>query len=424
MDDVAGVMDLGTDVQTDVDVSEPQEPQQETQEPKEEDGSKFSKEYRAEIKKWRDEQGKLNPNVLKYSKQAIDDHGRMLELARLDPKGINGVRETYAMIQAAGGPQAITELQQRVADYDQTDALLAAGDPKVLDTLGENFNEGLAKLTPALIDRLAQSNPQAYASALLPHLVNSLMQSDLVKHLDAAIGDLENSGYDEQTKLNRTKQALAAVSKWFQDIQGKAGEMKKAPAANPEMEKFQQEKTAFEQQRQKAFWDNEVTPDIVKYENTEIEKYLAPYQNRLKLDPASKAKLVSDIKQALSAAAKKDTNYTKQMQLYQSSKKPDAAAIKNFVQNGINRYVKGAVDTEVNARYGMFLKGRAATPQQNGAKPPASGNGRTVPIVVSAKPNHGSSPEDINMAATKRDGDMYKFHYVLNNGKHVVWKRQ
>jgi hypothetical protein len=419
MADDAGVMDVGLDLDTGSGDQVTETTAAETPDPQE-TANKFSKEYRDYLRGIRDSQAKENPNVLKYVKTAYDSYGRMEALRQLDPKGIDGVRETYSLIQAAGGPQAITEMQQKISESEAQNALIASGDPKAFDALGEDFNEGLAKLAPHYLDRLMKISPEAYSNALLPHLMTSLTRSELVPVLDAMIEDIQNSGYDEKTKLARLSQHLTKASQWFNQQQQRAGQLKQAPAADPNADKFQQERSEFEKQKTEHFWSTQVSPDVARFENDTLERLFKPYQDRLKLNDQAKAALFSDFKRGLSEAGQKDENYKRQMGLYRASKTPDAQAIKSFVQTNISKYAKQVVDAATSSRYGNYLNARPG-PRPGQARAAAS-SGASAPTIVMTKP----STTEIDWNATKRANngrDMYQHIYTLKNGKRVQVKK-
>jgi hypothetical protein len=419
MADDAGVMDAGLDLDIGSTESPTTETATETPDPQE-TANKFSKEYRDWVRSIRDTQAKDNPNVLKYAKTAYDSYGRIEALRQLDPKGLDGVRETYSLIQAAGGPQAITEMQQRLSEQEAQNALIASGDPKAFDAMGEDFNEGLAKLAPHYLDRLMKISPEAYSNALLPHLMTSLTRSELVPVLDAMIDDIQNGGYDDKAKLARLSQHLTRASQWFNQQQQRAGQLKQAPTVDPNVDKFQQERSEFEKQKTEHFWSTQVTPDVVKFENDTLEKLFKPYQDRLKLNEVAKKALFSDFKRGLSEAGQKDEQYKKQMGMYRAHKSPNPADIKTFVQNNINKYAKQVVDSTVSSRYGNFLNARPGP--RPGTPRAAAANGASPVTVVMSKP----STNDIDWNATKRanDGrDIYQHIYTLKNGKRVQVKK-
>lgn len=140
---------------------------------------------------------KADPANSKFARMSQDNFGRMRALQQIEPRGIDGVREMYAQMNSVihtdpergelKGAEAIAAMQDAVRQYAATDEALISGDPKALEELGQEFDDGLAKLTPHLLSRLAQSNPEAYASAVLPHFVQALAQSDLVRDYNGMV---------------------------------------------------------------------------------------------------------------------------------------------------------------------------------------------------------------------------------------------
>src|ERR1700761_5877659 len=73
--------------------------------------TKFSREMRAALKQWE----QANPEAARFAKQARDNHARLFALQQVEPRGIDGIRENYALLQAIGGTEGLTGLQERIA---------------------------------------------------------------------------------------------------------------------------------------------------------------------------------------------------------------------------------------------------------------------------------------------------------------------
>ena len=102
--------------------------------------TKYSREMRAAIKALE----AAHPESAKYLKQARDNHARLFALGQLEPKGIDGVRETYSLVNSlargeAKGIQALTAMQEDLVAYEESDELLARGDPKGAGLAGRGF---------------------------------------------------------------------------------------------------------------------------------------------------------------------------------------------------------------------------------------------------------------------------------------------
>jgi hypothetical protein len=381
------------------------------------DGRRGSKEYRDALKAWG-----ATPEGAKFAKQAQTDHFRAHEIATLEPNGLTAMREKYALLESVGGPAAITQMQERIAETDAVDAALAAGDPKALESLGPDFDPGLAKLAPQILDRVMRSNPEAYAAAILPHLMSGLMNSPMVGDLNRMIDALQAPHLDDKGKLAAVTQLLGRIGQWFDANEKKAGQLKAAPTVDKERGQFEQERTKFEQEQQQAHWNNGIAPQVASFEKSKLEELYKPYEGKLKLDAAAKADLFETFKARMTAAGRADAAYMKQMEIYRKQKNPDPAIVANFVKAAINRHAKNVVEGAIKARYGRFLGAAkkttgAATTTVQGARSSTTTAGQAA-VVVSAKPK----PEEIDYQRTS-EKDQWDGLYTLKTGKKVQYRK-
>jgi hypothetical protein len=342
-----------------------QEPQQ-SSEPDSPYTTKFSREMRAALKAWE----AANPDSARFAKQARDNHARLFALTQLEPKGIDGVREKYALLDSLAvgdskGIEAVTAMQERLAGVEEVDEMLASGNPKAFDALGPDFDAGLAKLAPAYLDRVKASDPAAYEAAILPHFVSQLAQSDLVREFNALVDVLnaqDDPRFDDATKMKFAISQLTKMGQWMNGLAGKVGEIKPNGQVNTQQSELEQQRTELERERQQIHWDTKIQPPLVQHENKTFESLLAPYQKRLNLDKASIAARMRDFKAALKAAGEADKDYMRQMKIFRNQRNPDPAVVNNFVKNAITNKSKAIMDQIINENYGSFLKGKPQTP--------------------------------------------------------------
>lgn len=374
--------------------------------------TKFSREMRAALKAWE----QANPEAAKYAKQARDNHARMFALSQLEPKGIDGIREKYALLDSlamgdAKGLDAVTAMQEQLAGIEEVDNLLIQGDPKAFDALGEDFNQGLAKLAPAYLDRVKSSDPAAYEAAVMPHFVGMLASSDLVKEYNALVDVLNAQNdprFDDKTKMQFAISQLAKMGQWLNTQATKAGEIK--PQAQPK-DDLNEQRTALENERQELHWETRIKPQAVAHENKTFETLFDPYQKRLKLDAGAKADLLQAFKGALSRTGAADADYMRQMAMFRKQKNPDPAQVANFVKNAINKHSKPVMEALIKARYSPFLNGgKPKQVVQTNGKPHVAA-GPNVEIRTVKPPMH-----EIDHRNTPVDW-LAKKQYKLMNGK-------
>jgi hypothetical protein len=413
-------LDGANDIEAGAEGLEQEQTEQPEQEAKDDPYStRFGREYRQYLNSLKT----TDPNSAKFVKQARDDYGRAFALKQLDPKGIDGIRENYAMLQAIGGTEGLTGLQERIAGVEAVDSLLAAGDPKAFDELGPDFAEGLAKLAPAYLDRVAQTNPAALEAAILPHLVNQLVNSPMLGSFNSAVDILnevpptwltaEQKIHWNAERMQRVRERVGQMSEWFNGVGQKAGEVKAAPQDKARTE-FEAERTKFEQEKQDQHWNSNIKPQLAQHESAKFEELFKPYQQRLKLGGGAKEDLKQAYKAALNKAGSQDQEYLRQMKIYRGQKNPDPTAVTNFVKNAINKHSKAALESLVMARYGSFLKGSPKTAAPAGKPGVKTGPAGPNIEIRSVKP----PMSEINHIKSNRL-EMAQGIYTLYNGKKI-----
>jgi len=376
------------------------------------DGRKGSKEFREALKAW-----ESTPEGAKFAKQARADHFRAQEIATLEPGGVTAMREKYALLESVGGAEAITQMQERIAETDSVDAALAAGDPKALEALGPDFDPGLAKLTPQILERVMKADPEAYAAAILPHLMSGLAGSPMVGDLNRMIDVLQAPHLDEKGKLEAVTKLLGRIGQWFDANEKKAGQLKTAPV-DKERAQFEQERTKFEQQQQDAHWNNNIIPSMAQAERTKFDELLRPYMAKMKLTPAQKNAALADFRSKLKGACNADKDFVRQRDFYRKQKNPNPATVINFAKSHLLNKAKTAFD-QVREERGWSTAPSKKTAAQTvaGARTTAATTG-TAATIVSAKP----TPDEIDYSKTS-EADQWKGLYTLKNGKRVQWRR-
>src|SRR6185312_2897184 len=150
--------------------------------------AKTSKEYANWLKALKE----ADPATGKYARIAKDDHSRLYQLHQLEPKGLDGVREKYAILDGiahgeAKGIEAVGAMQDALRVVEETDQRILSGDPTVLEDFDDEMKAGVVKMAPAILNMGMESDPEGTWNAMLPHFVNALKQSDLVGNFNQAV---------------------------------------------------------------------------------------------------------------------------------------------------------------------------------------------------------------------------------------------
>jgi hypothetical protein len=395
--------------------------------------SKASREYSQWLKGLR-ESG--DPTAAKFARLAKDNHGSMYALKQLDPKGIDGVRERYALLDSVihndpergelKGPEAIAALQDSVREIGEIDAKIAAGDATALDSFDDEMKAGIVKMAPAILDLAKSMNPEGYAAAVLPHFVQALAQSDLVSNFNGLVDvlneqppkwltDSQKTAWqaDQQQKIV----SLAAnMGKWLNAQAEKAGGLKNGVprGTNGETKKdpLAEREAAFNQREQEAHWNTNISPKLDQHAATEFQKLFQPYAKRLNLDAPTANALKMEFSRRVAQTAAKDANYIGQIKRYRAMKNPDPGTVLNFAKVQFDKHAKSVMESLVNERYKPFLNGKPRQPAATGGKgaPPPPPGIQTVTV----RPADGTHNPKMRTLQ-----DVHNKIFYLNNGKKV-----
>lgn len=334
--------------------------------------SKYSREMSAALKAWRD----ANPEAAKFARQAKDDHSRLFQLHQLEPKGIDGVREKFALLDSVvhgelKGTEAIAALQDEIRSVAEVDEMLAAGNPAALENFSDEMKVGIAKLTPAILDMVRGLDPDAYSKAVLPHFVEALKGSPLVSDFNGLV-DVLNEG-PPKWLTDSQKQAWSAerlekivsyadrMARWFNGQMEKAGSLK---AVDAKPNGVADERARFEQEKQTAHWTTNINPGLDKHADSRFQELFRPYAKRLRLDTAAISALKQSFIDGVTNKAKSNKPYMDQIKRYHGQKNPNPSTVLNFAKVEFDKHADTVLKSLVNERYKPFLSGKPKTETQ------------------------------------------------------------
>jgi hypothetical protein len=395
--------------------------------------SKASREYSQWLKGLR-ESG--DPTAAKFARLAKDNHGSMYALKQLDPKGIDGVRERYALLDSVihndpergelKGPEAIAALQDSVREIGEIDAKIAAGDATALDSFDDEMKAGIVKMAPAILDLAKSMNPEGYKEALTPHLVDMMQGGGMIPSL-AALTDVLNEKPPtwltdgQKTAWTQDKFGrLAAQTNKMVDIWNALNDKAAKSRSNDTVPRGTNgkgdplaDRDAKQTEREQNYhWNTNISPKLDQHAATEFQKLFAPYAKRLNLDAPTANSLKMEFSKRVASAAAKDAAYMGQLKRYRAMKDPDPATVLNFAKVNFDKHSKSVMESLVNERYKPFLNGKP--------RAVANGNGKAAPLppagiqVVTVRPADGTHNPKMRTLQ-----DVHNKIFYLNNGKKV-----
>lgn len=387
--------------ETPVDTEEVESPEEsaeaEEAEPQPTDYRKQTLEYLKSLKA----QDGIDPKLIKHIRDTY-----MRESAYNEIGDINSVRGLKSQLEAIGGPEGLADLQATVASVEETDALLEAGDPQILDQIFEDARDGAIKLAPHYIDRIQKLDPQAFERMMLPHIVNYLKQNNFENAI-AYMGRLVGENAEAKKWTDQTLQ-------WFNNI-ARQSENFRTDTLSPERDQLKQERQTLIQERDKMFMES-IQGEVLNHTNTELSKKLQPFQNALKgLSELQRRDIANSVYGEIERAINADRSFNSQLEAMKASKRRDRAGIVRFINTKVSSIADEAVK-KIASGYGLKVGGVAP----KGTKPQAPSGRGTLQNPILVKEHPGT--ENIDHDKTTEDM-IYKGIYTLKNGRVVKWLR-
>lgn len=346
-----------------------------------------------------------SPENAPIARKLNDFVGRAQAYEKEFPK-VADARNAKFLLDSVGGGDGIAKLQETVRSVNETDALLYAGDGKVLDSIYDDMKaagkqEAFGKLASPFLDKLKENDPKAYVSAIRPHVFEGVVASGLpgvIEAIEQALGAKDGEGKPAPDMKVLTACANE-MRKWF-NAEEAANKSRSTKTVDPDRQAFEKERSDFETTKKKAF-EGEVHGEWNRMNNQYLGEALKPY---LKLpfaknwNDATRVSVAKELMSTLLSELGGDKIYQSSMDALWSQKSPDKAKIIDTHKTKLGMIAKRIVKDVLDARYPGFSTVRGApAPKPAGAKPAAAApTGATKPIYQATKPATGDPNVDWN----------------------------
>jgi hypothetical protein len=279
-----------------------------------------------------------------------DNYARYQALQEVAPKGLEDVRAWKSTLDALGGSEAAADLMQRVADVEQVDAKIEAGDYSVISELPESMQKGFYQMLPDALAELSTKDPQAFAAAVMPHFAAALQGTGMEAHLQKmyqAAGDNEP-----------LKELIKQQYDWYQaQVQGKGTMPGGTKTASPEVQRLQAELNSRREADDQSFIGG-ISEKTNQYVTESFAKNAEVYLKQLNLTDAQKSDLAESFNVKLVDKLAADTAFQKQLAAYKSLKNRNPETVNSYIRSKIDESAKAIIDGLVTARYGGMRKAK------------------------------------------------------------------
>src|SRR5581483_5661896 len=357
-------------------------------------------------------------------KELGDGYFRYQAYKQVFPK-VEDARAASAALQAIGGQDGIADIQGRIADMEEVDALLASGDASVLDRVAEIAGEGLVKLAPAFLDRVAQQSPEAFGEMVKPHLVAALNGAGLGTVLGqlAEAFEMANmpgaSAEFKQAAQSKASTLIKNMIGWLNE-QNQSVQNAKKNAVNPSEQKLSEREKALQTKEENSFREG-IRSTTSQHFNEVTGKALGPYLKQLNLSMDAKRDLAQGVIDEVSRLMEGDQSYQKQIKALLSAKSRDPKRIASFINAKIDAIAEQATKSVVMRRYGNSLNGKRSAAKPGGKQQPQQGKPTSAAasgvVRVAQKPDRSLIDYD-----KTSDIDLVQGRATLKSGKRVSWR--
>lgn len=261
---------------------------------------------------------------------------------------VREAREFKQLIESYGGRDGLTNIRAVVEQQEQIDQQLAAGDPRVLDTLFQQAGDGVVKLAPALLDRLAKEKPEAYTQTLAPHFVRHLDSAGYPHAFDAMVEAVQQGNGKEALRIANV------LAQWVQE-QRQATKQKQT---DPEVERLRNELAERDRKAYDAKVDSVYTAVNDHGSNIAI-KEAGRLGAAVKLSQEQIQDLAADIWDKYQTIRNNEATY-KQVSALKFKQNPDSA--RDYMNQHATENLARVADQRFKLRYGHLVKAGVAKP--------------------------------------------------------------
>lgn len=371
---------------------------------------------RSALKAFRD----LDPKNAPIARELNNAYGRYSAYRDVFPK-VADAQTAKATLEAVGGHDGITQLQDTIKSVNETDALLYEGNPKVIDSLYEDFKANgkeaaFGKLASPFLDKLRTADPKAFEAVIKPHFFQGLVDSGLSR----VVGQIRQALSGEKPNIALALDLIAGdggIEQWYKNLEQESKTVAR-PTDDPERQAFQKEVSEFQSAKQKEF-NTGVAAANDSYNNRSLGQHLRVYLQSpffKNFPQEGKVDIAQGIKAQLFNELTADKQYQSQMDAFFSQKSPDKAKITAYHNAKVDTMTKRIVKSVIERRYPNYAKaGAVASPKAKVAAAPV-GTGPAKPTFQQTKPAADSIDWEKTDDVTFITGRAY-----LRGGKFVTW---
>lgn len=366
---------------------------------------------------------------------------------------VQEARDAKDFFESVGGIEGLESKNAIIQNVEESDQLLYAGDPKLIDNIVEDLKAqgkqgALVSLTPAFLDAVKSADLQGFHEALSPYFLGLIEQVNLtgaVAGLVKALSTVDAAKPETVTAALETVKGISGeMDSWIKGLQSGVQQKKTTPVETPEQKKFKADQEAFNKQRTEfeTSKSNEFTTAVNKEAErinhgrliTELTSYAKmPFFKGFSKESWNHigANVDRDLRDTLAA----DKTYQTWMKAAWGAKNPDRSKILEYHKAKVESISDRVVSSYVAKAYPNYAKGGFAAGRTAAAETKkvatqkvvqqAAATGKAV-FVATKPPRDFVDYTDRNQATLLEVAGKAKLAKPYNNlpvGTLITWRR-
>ncbi len=327
-------------------------------------------------------------------------------------------RTAAETIEALEGTDGIAKMREEISGIRQFDEMASRGNPKVIESLADEFPDGFKKLIPVALSRLANMDRVAYGEAMRGPLLQELEGSGLVDNIGAALDEIKAGLTDKDnlgSYVNRVQRILTGIANWYNGVKNQETEYRNR-YQDPQVKELENTRQELQDQKVGIVRTN-ILRDVTNYLTSTMDPEITKVLTGKNLSTSGRARFDGIVKTEVSSILKSNTHYQDTMRNFIRQGNVEGAT--RFAKPFIDRARKQAISTVFTDTYGTAnAPAKKQAPANGQQQRPAGTLNIDKPIFVQKKPAH----EEIDW---KQDPTRTLFitgkAYLKTSGKFITW---
>jgi hypothetical protein len=361
---------------------------------------------------------KTNPRQAAEIKAALFDSHNFRQIA---PGGVKEIQELRTQLEDLGGVQAIKDVKENLAFFEDWDSKFSAGDPQALETLLSEpaGQQGFVNLIPQIIGKYKEIAPDHYDAFVARQQLDGMNAARLdstITLMDYLLTELQK---DKPEMAERFIQQRNAIVSYYNSVSERAGKKVDLPQISkptaPGSDDREQKIAERERNVIRTEWISAGNSERMKIFNSEWARLVKDRNLSPEKADAVKELYASRLAKAMSALPK----FNERAQAFFSANDREG-----FLRHAVSAW-REQIPRVLRASMDAVISGKAVPK----ATPPANGNG----ALPDAAPKPGAPATGFTWVGSMPDKNKINFakttpamiregKAILDDGKRVQWR--